>query len=175
MAPASQCSDLGFPTLHLQDANDPPAWAVALSEDITVQLRAAGLDVDPAALRFGIEHCWPNAPPALPDVADRLPSFPGLARPVAATPLCPAPWSCPFGCPGLSWSGQQSCVNHIDRVHLQQGADPSSIAVWIAAAKKGFCRGCRLLVPEGYGCKRFRSAPVAVWAILMRQPALNQP
>ena len=113
MAPASQCSYLGLPLLHLGDTPaigslTPPAWALALSEDITVQLRAAGLAVNPAALRYGIEQCWPNAAPALPDVADWLPSFPGLARPVEATPLCPAPWSCPFGCPGLSWAGQRA-------------------------------------------------------------------
>ena len=29
----------------------------------------------------------------------------------------------------------------------------------MAAAKKGFCRGCRLLVPVGYGCKRCRVRP----------------
>ena len=137
----------------------PPAWAVALSEDITVQLQAAGLVVDPAALRYGNEHCWPATPPALPDVAVQLPTFPGLARPAASTPLCPAPWGCPFGCPGMAWSGQQSCVNHIDRVHLQQGADPSSIAVWMVAAKKEFCKACRLLFPAGYSCKRCRVRP----------------
>ena len=108
MAPASQCSDLGLPLLHLSDtpalgSPTPPAWAVALSKGITVQLRAAGLAVNPAALRYGIEQCWPNAAPALPDVADWLPSFPGLARPVEATPLCPAPGAAPSAaqvCPG---------------------------------------------------------------------------
>ena len=164
MAPASQCSDLGLPTLRLQDYAGPvlpapPNWAVALSQDITVQLQAAGLVVDPAALRFGIENCWPSTPTALPDVAVHLPTFPGLARPAASTPLCPAAWGCPFGCPGMSWSGQQSCVNHIDLVHLQQGADPAWIAVWMVAAKKEFCKGCRLLVPAGYSCKRCRVRP----------------
>ena len=59
----------------------------------------------------------------------------------------------------MAWSGQQSCVNHVDRVHLQQGADPASIAVWMFAAKKEFCKGCRLLVPAGYSCKRCRIRP----------------
>jgi hypothetical protein len=58
MPAASQCSDLELPTLRLHDtpvsASSPPPWAVALSEDITVQLRAAGVEVDPEDVRFGI-------------------------------------------------------------------------------------------------------------------------
>ena len=88
-----------------------------------------------------------------------MPTFPNLVRALPASALCPAPWCCPFGCPGTSWTAQQSCINHIERFHLQQGADPASIAVWLDAAKKSVCLGCRLLVPLGYGCKRCKKRP----------------
>ena len=80
MVPASQCSDLGLPSLQLHDQGSLPSppWAVALSADIVLQFRAAGMLVDPGALRYGLEHNWPEVPPALPEVAALLPSISGL-------------------------------------------------------------------------------------------------
>jgi hypothetical protein len=165
MEPSSQCSVLGLDSLLLVDnpASEGPLGPNALCRDIAFQLRAAGLIVDPIALRSGIEHHWPAALPAIPDVAACLPDFSALTRPVRGSSLCPAPWSCPFGCPGAEWSTQLSCTTHVERSHLQQGADSTVIAIWLDAIKRTVCRDCRLLVLWGRKCKKCGQRAARPW------------
>jgi hypothetical protein len=75
MEPSSQCSVLGLDSLLLVDSSpEGPLGPNALCRDIAFQLRAAGLIVDPIALRSGIEHNWPTALPAIPSGRRRLPA-----------------------------------------------------------------------------------------------------